>query len=266
MSGPSIDQLVQRSVMLLRLHEPPEGYWGCFSGGKDSVAIRALADISGVKIGWHYNNVTIDPPELVQFIRKFHPDVQWAQPKHGNLISRLAYYKHMPPTRRGRWCCREYKEQGSPKDRVLVQGVRRDESVGRKKRLTACRMYDERRGEDVVFPIRLWSNANVWEFIRSRGVPYCSLYDEGFTRLGCIGCPLASEKNRRREFERWPRYEARWKWAFQKLWERKAGTIIKPHRGFPAREWYGSRTFRDWRHMWDWWTHDKMLVKKDGWT
>ena len=38
---------VQQAIDLLREHEPPEGYYLCFSGGKDSVVILSLAKQGG---------------------------------------------------------------------------------------------------------------------------------------------------------------------------------------------------------------------------
>ena len=40
---------VETAIERLRAYEPPEGYWLAFSGGKDSVVIKALADMAGVK-------------------------------------------------------------------------------------------------------------------------------------------------------------------------------------------------------------------------
>jgi len=65
------------AVALARIRQfcPPEGYWLAFSGGKDSVVIKHLAEMSGVKFEAHYNLVPVDPPELVEFIRASYPDV-----------------------------------------------------------------------------------------------------------------------------------------------------------------------------------------------
>ena len=65
----NILDMVDEAVALLRLHEPEEGYIGCFSGGKDSITIKALAKMAGVRVEWHYHKTTIDPPELVKFMR-----------------------------------------------------------------------------------------------------------------------------------------------------------------------------------------------------
>ena len=66
-------------------------------------------------------------------------------------------------------------------------------------------------------PIIDWKDEDVWDFIHDRNLPYCSLYDEGFTRLGCIGCPLQGGKGMERDFERWPKYREFYISAFDKM-------------------------------------------------
>ena len=67
--------LIEKTVERLRIYEPPEGYYLAFSGGKDSIVIKKLAEMADVKYDVHYNVTTIDPPDLVRFIRKHHKDV-----------------------------------------------------------------------------------------------------------------------------------------------------------------------------------------------
>ena len=72
---------VTEAIERLRQYEPPEGFYLAFSGGKDSVAVKALADMAGVKYDAHYSLTTVDPPELVKFIKQVHPDVEIKYPE-----------------------------------------------------------------------------------------------------------------------------------------------------------------------------------------
>ena len=126
-----VDQAIKR----LQTYEPQEGYYLCFSGGKDSVVIKALADMAGVKYDAHYNVTSVDPPELVRFIKNKHPDVIFEKPrdKDGRQITMwtLIPERRIPPTRIARYCCEVLKEQGG-KGRLCVTGVRWAESGRRK--------------------------------------------------------------------------------------------------------------------------------------
>lgn len=65
-----LNEKVKASMERMKAFEPQEGYLLAFSGGKDSVALKALADMAGVKYTAHYNVTSVDPPELVRFIRQ----------------------------------------------------------------------------------------------------------------------------------------------------------------------------------------------------
>ena len=127
---------VDKAIMRLQAYCPKEGYYLCFSGGKDSCVIKALADMAEVKYDAHYNVASVDPPELVRFMKEIHPDVQFEYPRdrEGNVITmwNLIPKKSMPPTRTVRYCCAALKEQGG-KGRLKVTGVRWDESARRKR-------------------------------------------------------------------------------------------------------------------------------------
>lgn len=79
-----------------------------------------------------------------------------------------------------------------------------------------------KRHKTNVNPIIEWTGTEVWEFIKANGIPYCSLYNEGFTRLGCIGCPIAKRHGREREFARWPKYKEAYLKAFEKMLKARA--------------------------------------------
>lgn len=69
----------------------------------------------------------------------------------------------------------------------------------------------------ILNPIIDWTTDEVWEFIHRFNVPYCELYDEGFHRLGCIGCPMATEREKKTQFKRWPKYEEAYLRAFDRM-------------------------------------------------
>ena len=74
-----------------------------------------------------------------------------------------------------------------------------------------------RTGKVLLNPIIDWEESDVWEFLNSNGIEHCCLYDEGFKRLGCIGCPMGRAKNMLHEFERWPAYKQLYLKAFARM-------------------------------------------------
>jgi phosphoadenosine phosphosulfate reductase len=189
---------------------PPEGYYVAFSGGKDSVVILDLVKRAGVKFDAHYNMTTVDPPELVRFIKTF-PEVEIRRPEKTmwQIIE-----KNGLPTRWARFCCRWLKEGGGM-DRFVVTGVRWQESVKRSKRKMVEACYVDSR-KHYLHCIIDWSNNDVWEYIKQNNIKYCNLYDEGWKRLGCIMCPNSDMK---KQALRWPRYEQLYKKALHRFWE-----------------------------------------------
>ncbi|NBH33917.1 phosphoadenosine phosphosulfate reductase [Clostridiaceae bacterium] len=257
---------VARAIDLFRTFEAaalkfrPEGYYLAFSGGKDSVTIYWLAKMAGVKFTAHYHLTTVDSPELVRFIRKDYPEVQVEKPEL--TMWELIVKKQIPPLRRARYCCEVLKEQGG-KGAFTVTGVRWQESRKREKRsnleiLTSndpiylnCDNEESRRqvetctrkGKRVLNPIIDWTEEEVWRFIRTYHLPYCILYDMGFRRLGCLGCPLASTKNREKEFARYPQYARAYIRAFDHMVEARTSA------GKTKGSWKdGESVFRWWMY------------------
>ena len=96
-----------------------------------------------------------------------------------------------------------------------------------------------RTNKTLVNPIIDWTDEDVWNFLNNVArVPHCSLYDEGFKRLGCIGCPMSN--NQRREFERWPKYRDMYGRAFEKMLE---GRIAD---GLPCEDWHNVEEVFSW--------------------
>lgn len=205
---------VKIAIERLKTFEPPEGYYLAFSGGKDSQCIYHLAQMAGVKFDAHYNVTTIDPPELVYFIRKHYPDVIWNRPDKPflSLLPEKGF-----PTRQNRWCCSIYKEQGGTGRKILT-GIRKAESNKRNSRRMVEQCY--RDASKIYINIIIdWDNSDVWDFIKTNNLSYCYLYDEGFKRLGCVMCPMSTRQVR--EAERWPKMKEQFRKAFHKLYEKR---------------------------------------------
>lgn len=194
---------VKIAIERLQYFEPKDGsgYYVAFSGGKDSIVVKDLVIKSGTKYDIHFNVTSVDPPELMQYIKTHHPDVERHMPER--TMFQLWKDKMMPPTRKVRFCCEVLKERGG-KGRNVVTGVRWAESARRAQR----RMFEAKRNDKRTYflhPIIDWSDAEVWQYIHANNLPYCKLYDEGMKRIGCIGCPMSSR--RKEDFKRWPAYE-----------------------------------------------------------
>lgn len=256
-----LEEKIEKAIDLIRCFEQQalnlsdEGYYVCFSGGKDSIVLAKLFEMSGVKYTLNYNNVTIDPPELVRFIKKEYQQAIWHNPKEGNLPMYMKHKSIGPPTRLSRWCCEIYKEQGGAGYSKAI-GVRAAESARRKGLWKTVNQHNKDK-TPILCPILYWTDENIWEFIRINNMPYCTLYDEGFKRLGCVGCPIGGKK-RIEEFKRWPKYEAMWKRGFQAFWDKYHGTKRKDGKD---REWLNK--FESVDQLWSWWLEEKNVHDTD---
>lgn len=262
---------IEKTLMRIREFEPKEGYYLAFSGGKDSITCYHLLRFAGVKFDAHYNLTTVDPPELVNFIKREYPDVNFTYPAESmwQLIER----KLIPPTRIARYCCAELKEGGGM-GRFVVTGVRWAESVRRKNTRSEIEFdtygsqskkakeqreiflnsdNDERRnmiencqikGKHVLNPIVDWEDWEVWSFIKQNGFKYPSLYDEGFDRLGCIGCPMQGRKGMLRDFMIWKQYQINYIKAFDRMVQKRK------EKGLEVGEW------KDGQAVFDWWVQN----------
>ncbi|MCD8285607.1 MAG: phosphoadenosine phosphosulfate reductase family protein, partial [Clostridia bacterium] len=219
--------LLRRAEKLALRYDPENGYHLAFSGGKDSQVIYHLARMAGVKFRACMSLTSIDPAELIRFVRKNYPDVELIRPKAS--IYTIAKERKILPTRAKRWCCADFKEiHGAGK--VTVVGVRRQESarragrqeieVGGHKYSGSFGQWEEHdemnvscvNGKDKVIlsPILEWSERDVWDFLNENGIPHCRLYDQGMRRIGCILCPMGSKRQKQMQVKRWPYVKEKW--------------------------------------------------------
>lgn len=246
-----------------------------YSGGKDSDVMLELFRRGGIPFEVHNSHTTADAPQTVRHIRDVFKKLEMDGIKcaiemptyKGERTSmwKLIPQKLIPPTRIARYCCAVLKETGCA-NRFIATGVRWDESVQRKNReefekLGATKATKEKftsvmlmndndarrrmnehcmqKKKMVVNPIIDWKDSDVWEYINSENIPTCELYQWGYYRVVCIGCPMAGKK-RYKAFADFPKYKNLYIHAFDRMVkERKS-------RGLPCQWKNGNDAFLRW--------------------
>lgn len=240
--------IILKAVPLALRYDPDKGFFVGFSGGKDSQALYHMMQLCDVPMHAYFSPTSIDPAENIRFIRKNYPEVEFT--KLDKSIFEVFREMKVLPSMKIRWCCAYFKEKGGEGKVVCTgvrkaESVRRSkrneiEVSGRKftghmdefeqwqekrirkkmKNLNQDQFSDAKQtevrcisGKDKILlnPIIEWSEEDVWEFLNKVvEVPHCELYDEGYTRIGCIGCPMATTKNQIKQFQRWPHVKEKW--------------------------------------------------------
>ena len=260
-------QLLKKAEKLALRYDSENGFFLAFSGGKDSQALYHIAEMAGVKFKAHFSPTTVDPPQLIKFIRRQYPDVEFEKVRKN--IYQVAIEKQILPSMRIRWCCAEFKEKAGA-GKVTLIGIRHQESARRSKRKevevsgrkfsgyldqfeewSAEQMkkkyknlnqdqfsYDKEKeircinGKDsiLISPIIDWTERDVWEFLNEVvKVPHCELYDKGYKRIGCILCPMSNPKQKRREMKDFPYVKEKWLQAIAEIRRAGGGITKRPY-------------------------------------
>ena len=224
-----------------------------YSGGKDSDVMLELFKRSGVPFEVHHSHTTADAPQTVHHVRKTFRELELQgikcdidyhiQPGGRITMWNLIVKKKIPPTRMARYCCAVLKETGCA-NRMIATGVRWDESTKRKKRAEfealgktqkdsirattekmllsdnddSRRIFErcEMKAKTVVNPIIEWPDRDIWLYYQNECKTHNPLYDMGYYRVGCIGCPMAG-KGRWKEFADFPKYRLAYIRAFYRM-------------------------------------------------
>jgi phosphoadenosine phosphosulfate reductase len=251
------------------------------SGGKDSSVCVELAQRASIPFEVQHNHTTADAPETVRFVRQEfarlenlgikctvnYPTYKGKRTSMWGLIPQ----KLMPPTRMARYCCEVLKEHGGD-GHFVCTGVRWGESARRAKmrgifekqvkdRDRSVKVQEDGgsleelfapcklKAKHIVNPIIDWTTSQVWDFLRDSKVPVNPLYECGFDRVGCVGCPLAGKK-RYREFNYWPAYEKLYIQTFDRMLEERR------RRGKMQGNWMMGGTGQD---VFRWWMEEDVL-------
>lgn len=244
----AIERLKLGSDMSLRYYGKP--LMITYSGGKDSEVLADLAIKAKIPIEIVNSHTTADAPPTVYHIRNQFKkwendgiDCKIVYPKYKGISTSmwtLIPIKKMPPTRLGRYCCAVLKET-TGNGRMIATGVRWAESAARVKKRSQFEAIsanwqnkillsdnDDKRqlfeactlkARRVVNPIIDWTDDDIWGYAKSEKLCLNPLYDCGFKRVGCVGCPLASKKGREKEFAAFPKYRDMYISAFARMLE-----------------------------------------------
>ena len=124
-------ELLRKAEKIAMNYDKDDGFFLAFSGGKDSQALYHISELGGVKFKAHMNLTSVDPPEVIRFVKKCYPDVELVKPKES--IYSIAIRRKILPTMRVRWCCAEFKESAGA-GKVTLIGIRHEESSRRSRR------------------------------------------------------------------------------------------------------------------------------------
>ena len=187
----------------------------CYSTGKDSDVILELAKMAGIPFEAIYKNTSVDRPGSIAHAKEMGATVLNPKATMLELIEKMGW-----PSRWMRFCCKALKEY-KVYDRAVV-GIRKSESVARAKRYKEpeqCRVYSKHEKVRQYFPILEWTSEDVERIIRERHIKcHPHYYDEQGNfhvekRVGCIGCPLQSDKGLA-DFVKYPKMFKAWVKAY----------------------------------------------------
>lgn len=190
--------------------------------------------------------------------------------------------KQIPPSRFHRYCCSVLKEASTP-NQISVLGVRGGESAKRKGRnsfgingktykdakffstehadevfhealekekeplgeVWDCTLIKNMREKNniVINAVYDWLDSDVWDYLNQGGYKHNPMYDMGYTRVGCVGCPLATYKMKLKEFADFPTYKEHYIKAFDEM--------LKQNRERDER--WGNKKWTDGQAVFDWW-------------
>ena len=189
-----------------------------FSGGKDSLVAYGLASQACDGVELMYIDTGLEFPETVDYVRAFAME-------HGNKLHVASggngFWDNVdafgPPAKDFRWCCKVCKlgpitdmiDRTFPKGTVTVEGNRWLESYARSG-IGFVTRNPFVPNQINLNPIRSWTAAEVWLYIRSHGLYYNPLYDRDFERIGCYLCPSCLSSEWRNTGRIHPELYSRW--------------------------------------------------------
>lgn len=257
MSGIFDDEFESTAIMRIRKFAKIAETYGYeiavgFSGGKDSQVVYDLCQRAGIQFSAYYN-VSFESATTRRFIRENYPDIIWRRShKYGFIENIWRNHNGMLPTVERAYCCQDYKHNPKHVDACSIIGVRRQESVARRKRTAfSYKNKTTRRqmAKDVtpyfvencqsvgtasiiqLSPIVDWSKVEVNDYIARYNLPTNPEYRSA-KRVGCMVCPKTNFSHNYKALVRFPKL---------------IDAFIKARSKNPANDWVITSDNKDYR-------------------
>lgn len=198
----ALEDKIKSAIRILKLADKEAQQYNepveiAYSGGKDSDVLLQLTKESGINYRAIYKNTTIDPPGTIQHVKQNNVEVWNPKRPFFKIVEKKGF-----PSMFRRFCCAELKEYKILN--VCATGIRTEESTRRKKQnptFEKCRIYNKREKVRLYSPIWDWTLTDVKKFVIDRRLTLAPLYynngEIDFTkRLGCLGCPMKSDRGK----------------------------------------------------------------------
>ena len=168
--------------------------------------IRPDARVFAIDTG-RLNEETYQCAELVKFVTGL--NIEWFFPRFED-VQKLEQEKGLFSFRNSldarHECCQIRKVE--PLSRALkgqkawITGLRKEQNVTREE-LKHVEIDDAHQGITKVNPLLEWEDKDLRRYIKENNLPYSSLYDRGYTSIGCAPCTRATEPGEHPRAGRW---------------------------------------------------------------
>ena len=123
------------------------------------------------------------------------------------VIPQKYHYLVDAPFKISERCCDCMKKQPFNKyhkdtDQAPFVGVMASDSRSRLRSYAAngCNVFASKKM--MSRPLSIWSEENIWQYIRQENIPYSSIYDYGYDRTGCVFCMFGCQMEKEPRFVR----------------------------------------------------------------
>ena len=132
-------------------------------------------------------------------------------PKNGKIFGKISErwkYLIKAPFMLSEKCCeclkkRPFANYNKQTGELPILGVMAGESRGRTRGYIArggCNSFSEKH--PISYPLSIWTDDDIWAYLKEFKVPYCELYDKGADRTGCMFCGFGAHIEKTSRFAR----------------------------------------------------------------